>query len=178
MIVNGWLQSAKKIESPHFDLRPEKAEVSLLVIHNISLPPSQFEGHYVEDFFLGRLDSAIHPYFKDIASIRVSSHLYVRRNGDVIQFVPFNKRAWHSGVSCFNGQENCNDFSIGIELEGTDDIVYTDKQYQNLIEITSELQQAYPLINKQSIKGHCDIAPGRKTDPGKSFDWNRFQAAL
>mgnify|MGYP005815807991 CR=1 FL=1 len=178
MIIDGWLQSAQKFVSPHFDLRPKDEEISLLVIHNISLPPAQFGGCYVEDFFCGKLDISIDPYFEQIQSLRVSSHLYIRRNGEVIQFVSFDHRAWHAGKSKFKAREKCNDFSIGIELEGTDDIAYTSQQYEKLIQITKLLQLNYPLISNQSIQGHCDIAPQRKTDPGRSFDWGYFRSKL
>lgn len=178
MIVDGWLESAKKIKSPHFDFRPTGEELSLLVIHNISLPPAKFEGSFVEDFFVGKLDISVDPYFVEIANLRVSSHLYIRRNGQLIQFVPFDKRAWHAGLSEFANRTQCNDFSIGIELEGTDDIRYTDAQYQQLIAVTLEIKTAYPLITNDAIRGHCDIAPLRKTDPGDSFDWQRYRQGL
>lgn len=178
MIIDGWLQTARKIKSPHFNDRPEENDVSLIVIHNISLPPAQFNGCYVEDFFQGNLDQSVHPFFQEIGSLRVSSHFYIRRNGAVIQFVPVNKRAWHAGVSQYKDRSNCNDFSIGIELEGTDDIVYTENQYRELIKLIRILCQCYPSLSTERIVGHCDVAPVRKTDPGASFEWKRLFKSL
>ena len=180
-----WLDGCTHLTSSYCDEREAvigTAEVSLLVIHNISLPPanneSDFNNQYVEDFFTGQLDSSIHPYFEQIKDIRVSSHLYIKRCGMVIQFVPLNKRAWHAGVSEFQGRTRCNDFSIGIELQGTDELDYTDQQYSALLKITKELQQLYPEIKRDNIVGHEHIAPGRKTDPGASFDWTRYKNTL
>ncbi|AWB69117.1 1,6-anhydro-N-acetylmuramyl-L-alanine amidase AmpD [Saccharobesus litoralis] len=164
--------------SNHFNPRPDEQDISLLVIHNISLPAGQFATSYVEDLFLGQLDIEAHPSFVDLQGLRVSAHLFIRRDGEVIQFVPFNQRAWHAGVSSFAGRENCNDFSIGIEMEGTDDLAYTSEQYSVLIAVTDAIQKAYPKVTHERICGHCDIAPGRKTDPGKAFDWQRFLSAL
>ncbi|MFT6732507.1 MAG: AmpD protein [Polaribacter sp.] len=144
------------------------------MIHNISLPSGEFDNCHVEDFFAGCLDVGQHSSFQYIESLRVSSHLFIRRNGEVIQFVDFTKRAWHAGVSSFNGVNKCNDFSIGIELEGTDYIEYTNLQYTSLSEVTKLLMNAYPKITNKHICGHCDIAPGRKTDPGEAFDWKRY----
>lgn len=169
-----WLPGVRRTPSPNFDQRPESAHIDLLVIHNISLPPGEFGGGQVEAFFQNRIDPDQHPYFREIADLRVSAHLFVRRNGEMLQFVPLNRRAWHAGASCFEGQESCNDFSIGIELEGTDDILYTDAQYQSLIDLTREIQLLHPAITRQRITGHSDIAPGRKTDPGPMFDWARY----
>jgi AmpD protein len=152
--------------------------VSLLVIHNISLPPGQFGTGCVQRFFCNRLDSAEHPYFATIADLQVSSHLLIERTGEVTQFVPFSARAWHAGNSCFAGVENCNDFSIGIELEGTDEQPYTDAQYSHLAEVTHLLLSHYPALRPERIVGHADIAPGRKTDPGPAFDWPRYRALL
>ena len=163
------------IESPNFDERPHDAAIDLLVIHNISLPPNEFGGGYVKDLFQNKLDPSIHPYFEEIKGMEVSSHLFIERSGKLIQFVPFNQRAWHAGASCFEGRERCNDFSIGIELEGSDDIDYTDEQYRVLRAVTLCLQMTYPgLSNNKHIVGHCDIAPERKTDPGPAFDWGRL----
>ncbi|TQV83016.1 1,6-anhydro-N-acetylmuramyl-L-alanine amidase AmpD [Aliikangiella coralliicola] len=178
MIVSGLLKQARFIESPHYNERPDADDISLLVIHNISLPPGNFSSNYVEKFFQGQLEPASDPYFQKIADLQVSAHLYIRRRGEIIQFVPFQKRAWHAGVSNFKGRENCNDFSIGIELEGTDELEYTDEQYDALIEVTRYLQQKYPKITNGRIVGHCDIAPQRKTDPGESFDWTRYLDSL
>lgn len=173
-ISNGWITSAKKIESPNFDERSDESDISLLVIHNISLPPEQFGGGYIEQFFCNQLDKNAHPYFESICDLTVSSHLLITREGELIQFVSFHKRAWHAGISNFEGREKCNDYSIGIELEGADTIAYTDKQYDALTNVTQALIKAYPAIKKQRITGHSDIAPGRKTDPGVSFDWPRY----
>lgn len=162
------------IESPNCDQRPDGTAIDLIVIHNISLPPNEFGGGYVKDLFQNTLDSSIHPYFEEIKGMEVSSHLFIERSGKLIQFVPFNQRAWHAGASCFEGRERCNDFSIGIELEGADDIEYTEKQYGVLRSVILSLQMAYPTLNERKIVGHCDISPGRKTDPGAAFDWDRL----
>ena len=164
----------KFIESPNFDERSDETAIDILVIHNISLPPNEFGGGYVKDLFQNKLDPSIHPYFEEIKGMEVSSHLMIERSGKLIQFVPFNKRAWHAGKSCFEGRESCNDFSIGIELEGADDIEYTDAQYDVLRAVILSLQMAYPTLHERKIVGHCDIAPGRKTDPGPAFDWERI----
>ncbi len=174
-IVNGWLQGVKQIISPFYDERPVNQSISLLVIHNISLPPNQYGGPYVEQLFTGKLDPNEHPYFATIHQLKVSSHLFIRRDGEMMQFVPFDKRAWHAGKSIFEGQENCNNFSIGIEMEGCDTDNFTDIQYQQLIAVTLLLQQNYPIEN---ITGHSDIAPDRKTDPGPCFDWQYYQGLL
>ncbi|WP_251357989.1 1,6-anhydro-N-acetylmuramyl-L-alanine amidase AmpD [Kangiella sp. TOML190] len=177
-LKKGLLTQAEQLFSPHFDEREDATDISLLVIHNISLPPNQFGGQHIKNFFQGHLDSGLHPYFRLIEGVRVSSHLLIQRDGLVIQFVPFHKRAWHAGVSSFEGREKCNDFSIGIELEGGDEIPFTSAQYQQLTQVTRALLQAYPQINQQRIVGHSDIAPERKTDPGRHFDWQRYFAGL
>lgn len=177
-INNGWLQDVNKVASPHFDQRPVDSAVSLLVIHNISLPPGQFGGGYVQPFFQGKLDPEIHPFFEEIAAIRVSAHCLIERDGSITQFVSFDKRAWHAGVSVHQGVQRCNDFSIGIELEGTDHIAYTAKQYDSLIKLTQNLMVQYPKITLGRIVGHDDLAPGRKTDPGQSFDWCRYRTGI
>jgi N-acetyl-anhydromuramoyl-L-alanine amidase len=174
-IVNGWLQGVKQVISPFYDERPINKPISLLVIHNISLPPNEYGGLYVEQLFTGQLNPEEHPYFASIYQLKVSSHLFIRRDGEIIQFVPFNKRAWHAGKSVFEGQENCNDFSIGIEMEGCDTDSFTSIQYQQLAKITLLLQQHYAIEN---IAGHSDIAPDRKTDPGPCFDWQYYQSLL
>jgi len=163
--------------SPNFSDR-EANDISLLVLHNISLPPGKFGGGYVEKFFLNELDSQEHPYFKEIEDLRVSSHLYIKRDGSITQFVPLDKKAWHAGISSFKGRENCNEFSIGVELEGTDEVPYERAQYTSLIEITMFLMKQYPHLNKDNIVGHSDIAPERKTDPGSSFDWDYYLSKL
>jgi len=165
-------------ESPHQDERPFSMPVDLLVIHNISLPPQEFGGSFIEELFLAKLNPEAHPYFSQISHLRVSAHLLIRRDGTIVQFVPFNQRAWHAGVSQHEGRDACNDFSIGIELEGTDDIPYTGAQYYSLQVVTQALLRAYPAITKDRIVGHEHIAPGRKTDPGPSFDWKRYLASL
>lgn len=158
----------------HFDERPAHSDISLLVIHNISLPAGEFNTPYVDDLFMGNIDCNAHSSFSDLAGLRVSAHCFIKRCGEVIQYVPFEKRAWHAGRSCFAGQQNCNDFSIGIELEGTDTTNYTDGQYQSLAALAYVIMQRYPKITASNIVGHCDIAPGRKTDPGASFNWRKF----
>tara|TARA_B100000530_G_C15807585_1_gene428181 strand:- start:249 stop:740 length:492 start_codon:yes stop_codon:yes gene_type:complete len=161
----------------NYSNRPNE-EISLLVIHNISLPPGQFGNNFVDLFFTNKLDPSEHPYFTEIHQMRVSSHLFIDREGQITQFVPFDKAAWHAGISEFKGKENCNEFSIGIELEGTDDLDYTSNQYNSLIEVTKALMEAYPNLVVDNIVGHRDIAPGRKTDPGDSFDWELYKSSL
>lgn len=179
-----WLENVTKYETTHYDDRERSTSnnVDLLVIHNISLPPAESEADFsnnnVEQFFSGQLDCSQHPYFSSIEQLRVSAHLYIKRTGQVIQFVPLNKRAWHAGVSEFNGRQRCNDFSIGIELQGTDILPYTDLQYAALEQVSKQIQILYPDIVIDNIVGHCDIAPGRKTDPGVSFDWTRYKSRL
>jgi len=164
--------------SPNHDKRPADTIIDLLVIHSISLPPGEFGGPWIDDFFLNRLDPSANPYFQGIYQLRVASHLLIRRDGEIIQYVPLPSRAWHAGQSTFLDRENCNDFSIGIELEGTDNIAYTDAQYQVLARISQQIMQIYPSITPERIVGHCDIAPGRKTDPGSAFNWERYHAML
>lgn len=174
----GWLTEARHCPSPFFNQRPQGEPVSLLVVHGISLPPGQFGGPHIDELFTGKLDPQMHPYFAEIAHLQVSAHCLIRRDGEVVQYVSFLDRAWHAGQSQFAGRENCNDFAIGIELEGTDEGGYTEAQYQQLALITRTLQQQYPAITAERITGHSDIAPGRKTDPGTSFDWDRYQQLL
>lgn len=176
-LQQGWIDEARKVASPHFNARPDNEAPSLLVIHNISLPPGEFGGPWIDALFTGTLDPEAHPYFADIHQLRVAAHCLIRRDGEVVQYVPFDQRAWHAGVSCYQGRENCNDFSVGIELEGTDEIPYTDAQYQSLVRVAQLLMQHYPL-SLTSITGHSDIAPVRKTDPGPAFDWQRFRQQL
>jgi N-acetyl-anhydromuramoyl-L-alanine amidase len=177
-VTSGLISGARQVISPHCDDRPPNADIEMLVIHGISLPPGQFGGTGVEDFFLGRLQAEDHPYFASIAAQRVSAHLFIRRDGEVLQFVPFHRRAWHAGVSSFDGRVACNDFSIGVELEGCDDIPYSSHQYAALGPIARALMQVYPGIIPTRIVGHSDIAPGRKTDPGAAFDWRKFRSLL
>ncbi len=178
LIQAGWLQQAKACPSPNYNQRPEGAQVSLLVVHNISLPPDQYGTGWVQAFFCNQLDAEAHPYFARIAQLRVSSHLLIERDGELTQFVSFDDRAWHAGASCFEGRSECNDFSIGIELEGSDHIAYTEVQYQRLAEVTALLLARYPELSENRIAGHDDIAPGRKTDPGPAFNWSHFRALL
>jgi AmpD protein len=166
---------ARFIASPNCDDRPPGMPISLIVIHNISLPPSQFGGEGVIELFTNRLDPSVHPYYREIHQRRVSSHFFIRRNGELIQFVPCDKRAWHAGVSQWQGRENCNDFSIGIELEGSDDTPFEPEQYVVLKGLVAALKQICPITG---ITGHSDIAPGRKTDPGPFFEWERINAEI
>lgn len=175
--ATGLWSNAGQLASPHCDARPTD-EVSLLVIHNISLPPGEFGGGYIDDLFLGRLDARAHPYFADIAHLKVSAHACIFRDGRVTQYVPTTQRAWHAGESSHEGRNRCNDFSIGIELEGTDDEPFTDAQYDSLVALTRAVLKVYLKITPKRIVGHSNIAPGRKTDPGPHFDWLRLRAAL
>jgi len=175
---SGWLDAAEMLPSPNCDDRPNENDISGIVIHNISLPPGQFGGDWIADLFLNQLDQNAHPYFAEIAHLKVSSHLLIRRDGLIQQFVPFHKRAWHAGVSCWEGRERCNDFTIGVELEGGDETAFTEAQYQRLATVSRALFAAYPLLSKERITGHQHIAPGRKTDPGPHFDWVYFKQLL
>ena len=170
---NGLLQGVRYIPSPNVDARPDDCAENLIVIHNISLPPDQFGGPGVVELFTNRLDPGAHPYYETIQELKVSSHFFIRRDGELIQFVPCTQRAWHAGVSAWCGRTGCNDFSIGIELEGSDTTPFTDAQYASLNQLTAAIHAAYPI---QAIQGHADIAPGRKTDPGPYFDWARLEA--
>jgi AmpD protein len=183
-IKNHLLQQARQLESPNFGERPEgeKGEagdqVSLLVIHNISLPPGEFGGSYIDDLFLNRLDCSLHPYFARLRDFRVSSHLLINRTGGITQYVPFNLKAYHAGESSFEGRPQCNDYSIGIELEGCDEQPFTPAQYDQLAAVTRLLQNTYLAITGDRITGHSDIAPERKTDPGPCFDWGLYRNLL
>lgn len=167
----GWLSTARQLPSPNCDTRPEGRAIELIVVHNISLPPGVFDGDAVIELFTNRLNWDAHPYYQSIRDIKVSAHFFIRRDGSLIQFVPCSLRAWHAGVSSWQGRERCNDFSIGIELEGTDDLPFTHAQYASLAPLIRQLKQAYPI---QAVVGHSDIAAGRKTDPGPHFDWKRL----
>jgi AmpD protein len=158
--------------SPHCDERPEGEKVSLLVIHSISLPPGEFGGDWIDDLFMGELDPQAHPYFAEIEGLKVSAHFLIRRDGSLIQYVPCDKRAWHAGASTWKGRERCNDFSIGVELEGADDVPFAEPQYETLARLTHDLEKRY---GKLDIAGHSDISPGRKTDPGPWFEWSRLR---
>ncbi len=172
------LSGARYVASPNCDDRPDPADLSLLVIHNISLPPGEFGGPWIERLFLNQIDPAAHPFFATIRDLKVSSHLLIDRRGAITQFVPFDRRAWHAGESKFDGRARCNDFSIGIELEGADDHGFEEAQYVQLARAARALMQAYPKITADRITGHSDIAPGRKTDPGPRFDWTGFRLRL
>lgn len=171
----GWCTDAMRLDSPNQNDRPEGQTVDLLVIHNISLPPGEFGGHYIADLFLNRLDCDRHSFFDQLRSLKVSSHFLIRRNGMLVQFVSADKRAWHAGVSEYRGRKGCNDFSIGIEIEGTDDVPFMPEQYDTLISLTAALCHRYPL---ETVTGHQHIAPERKTDPGPFFDWRYFREKL
>lgn len=174
----GWLKGVRRCPSPNFGPRPEQASVSLLVVHNISLPPGQFGGNAIERFFCNELDGQEHPYFEQICDMKVSAHVLIRRDGECIQFVSFLDRAWHAGRSSFHGEDECNDFSIGIELEGADHIPYEPAQYRALANLARVVMQRWPQITRERMTGHCDIAPGRKTDPGPAFSWPALFEAL
>ncbi|WP_424946103.1 1,6-anhydro-N-acetylmuramyl-L-alanine amidase AmpD [Candidatus Spongiihabitans sp.] len=171
---NGWVNGARFIASPNHDQRPDHTDIDVLVIHAISLPPQCYGNQYVEDFFAGRLDANADPYFMDLAGQKASAHFYIKRSGEMIQFVATHCRAWHAGKSIFKGRQQVNNFSIGVELEGCDEHEFEDPQYAVLGALTLCLQTAYPLIATENIVGHSDIAPHRKTDPGPCFDWNRY----
>ncbi len=175
---SGILEGAEQTPSDNCDERPAGRDISLIVVHNISLPPGEFGGPYISQLFSNQLNPAEHPYFADIYQLKVSSHLLIRRDGEVIQYVPFHKRAWHAGASTYCNEEACNDFSIGIELEGADNIAYETIQYETLAKLIIQLRQNYPGIAKNAITGHSDIAPGRKTDPGPAFSWDQLHKMI
>ena len=172
---DGWLAGVRRVESPNCDDRPAGTEISLLVIHSISLPPGEYGGDAIERLFTNRLDPEAHPYFREIEGLKVSAHFLVRRDGRLIQFVPVDRRAWHAGASSWRGRSACNDFSIGVELEGTDDAPFEEAQYRALEELIARLRGALPL---RDIAAHSDVAPGRKTDPGPGFAWDRILRPL
>ncbi|MDO8939604.1 MAG: 1,6-anhydro-N-acetylmuramyl-L-alanine amidase AmpD [Methylicorpusculum sp.] len=167
-----------QIMSPNCDERPDPDDISLIVIHCISLPPGEFGTACIDQLFCNDLNPADHPYFESIHQLKVSAHLLIKRTGEITQYVPFNLRAWHAGMSEYQGRQRCNDFSIGIELEGTDTTRYTSEQYTQLIAVIDCLLKHYPKLSRQAITGHSDIAPGRKTDPGPAFDWDRLFKGL
>jgi N-acetyl-anhydromuramoyl-L-alanine amidase len=171
----GWLGGCRRVASPNHDERPAGEPVALLLVHSISLPPGKYGGDAIERLFTNRLDPRTHPYFRDIASLEVSAHFLVRRGGEVVQFVPLERRAWHAGASRWRGRSRCNDFSVGVELEGTDEGAFEDAQYRSLARLTGRLRRTLPL---RHVAAHSDVAPGRKTDPGTGFDWRRFLALL
>ncbi len=175
---SGLLAGARQQPSPNCDDRPDGCEPGLIVVHGISLPPGEFGGPWIDRLFTNSLPADAHPYFAEIAGVEVSAHFLIRRDGELVQFVPTTRRAWHAGQSCHAGRECCNDFSIGIELEGADDVPYEDAQYRCLAVLVNTLQSCQPSLAGADIVGHSDIAPGRKTDPGPAFDWQRFRALL
>lgn len=176
---SGLLAGVRQHASPHHEARPQGAEVDLVVVHGISLPPDEFGGRWVDDLFLGRLKPAAHPYFAGIAGLRVAPHLFVRRSGAVVQYVPFGRRAWHAGVSSWRGRPDVNDFSIGVEVEGSAAWPYEGAQYRRLAEIVRALAAAYPAIDlTEGVVGHADVAPGRKSDPWPTFDWPRLRSLV
>ena len=173
-----WIKNIRRVKSPNFDERPADVPVSLVVIHGISLPPGHYGGGYIDQLFTNSLDPDKHPYFREIEHLKVAPHLMINRKGALTQYVPFNKRAWHAGRSEFEGCPECNDYSIGIELEGCDDEAYEEPQYLKLAAVVKKLMQEWPGITRARIKGHSDVAPGRKTDPGPAFDWEYFYKLL
>ncbi|MDJ0700161.1 MAG: 1,6-anhydro-N-acetylmuramyl-L-alanine amidase AmpD [Woeseiaceae bacterium] len=176
--ASGLIEPARYCESPNRDARPDGCAPDMIVLHGISLPPGEFGGSEIEALFTNSLDWDAHPYFSEIHGLEVSTHLLIRRDGEVVQFVSFNERAWHAGASSFRGRERCNDHAIGIELEGEDDIDYEDPQYEVLAAVVGAIRLAYPSITARQIAGHSDVAPGRKTDPGPAFDWLRLYDGL
>ena len=176
--ATGLLRGARQVLSPHFDERPAGIGPELLVVHGITLPPGEFGGPWIDRLFTGTLASDAHPFFRELEGLRASAHVLIRRDGQLVQYVPFGARAWHAGQSEYRGRSGCNDFSIGVELEGTDDTPYADAQYDALASLTGTLLSAYPSLSAEAIVGHSDIAPGRKTDPGPSFDWKRLRGLL
>ncbi|HLQ13801.1 MAG TPA: 1,6-anhydro-N-acetylmuramyl-L-alanine amidase AmpD [Steroidobacteraceae bacterium] len=176
--LTGLLRQVRQVLSAHCDPRPPGMVPELIVVHGISLPPGEFGGPWIEQMFAGNLDALAHPFFQSVADLRVSAHLLVRRDGEAVQFVPFGVRAWHAGESSWQGRSACNDFSVGIELEGSDDMPYEDRQYQSLARLIGALCAAYPSLSSTRVVGHSDIAPGRKSDPGPAFDWPRLRMLL
>ncbi|MGG5414186.1 1,6-anhydro-N-acetylmuramyl-L-alanine amidase AmpD [Edwardsiella tarda] len=176
-LENGWLCGVRRVPSPHCDARPQGELPSVLVIHNISLPAGEFGGPYIDHLFSGTLATEDHPSFAELRGLRVSAHCLIRRDGQIVQYVPFEARAWHAGVSRYQGRERCNDFSVGIELEGTDSLPYTSQQYRALAEVSATLMHHYPM-SPARVTGHSDIAPGRKSDPGQAFCWQTFHRQL
>ncbi|HCZ13674.1 MAG TPA: 1,6-anhydro-N-acetylmuramyl-L-alanine amidase AmpD [Accumulibacter sp.] len=169
--ADGWLDGARRVASPNCDQRPDGEQLTLIVVHAISLPPGQFSGDAIERLFTNRLDVSAHPYFAQIGALQVSAHFLLRRDGELLQFVSCRQRAWHAGVSSWSGRPRCNDFSLGIELEGCDELPFADVQYDRLLELIQVLCAQYPI---EAVVGHSDVSPGRKTDPGPCFDWRRL----
>jgi len=178
LLESGWLQNIVHKESPNCNERPDKSDISLLVIHSISLPPGEYGNCYIDDFFCNKLSASAHPYFQEISHLQVSAHIVINREGRLTQFVSFLDRAWHAGQSSFQGRDNCNDYSIGIELEGLEGDYFEEAQYRQLAGLSALLMQHYPKITRDRITGHSDIAPQRKSDPGEGFDWTYFFQCL
>jgi N-acetyl-anhydromuramoyl-L-alanine amidase len=176
--ATGLLVGVQQVLSPHLDERPSGTTISLIVLHGISLPPGEFGGPWIDLLFTGNLPADAHPYFRTLAGGRVSAHVLIRRTGSIVQYVPFEQRAWHAGVSSYQGRAACNDFAVGIELEGTDDMSYTDTQYEQLAGVIEALLRTYPTLSRERIVGHSDVAPGRKTDPGPAFEWERLRGLV
>lgn len=176
--TSGLVSGARILPSPNCDARPSGCQPELIVVHSISLPPGDFGGPWIDRFFTNRLDPGAHPYFQEISALQVSAHLLIRRDGEVVQYVPLTMRAWHAGESCHDGRSCCNDFSVGIELEGLDDLPYEDVQYERLAELVQVLRTSFASLRDAPVVGHSDIAPERKTDPGPAFDWARLQDLL
>jgi AmpD protein len=176
--TTGLLEQARQLPSPNVDTRPEGLLPDLIIVHGISLPPGEYGGSWIDQLFTNSLPPDAHPYFKQIEGLKVSTHILIRRDGELVQYVPFQLRAWHAGVSNYQGRERCNDFSIGIELEGSDDEAYEAAQYQVLAQLIISLCAHYPSLTSQRVVGHSDVAPGRKTDPGEAFDWPRLRAMI
>lgn len=174
----GLLAGVRQVLSPHHDPRPAGVVADLIIVHGISLPPDEYGGPWIDRLFTGDLPAAAHPYFEAIAGRRVSAHVLIRRDGEPVQYVSFNRRAWHAGVSSHRGRDACNDFSVGIELEGSDDVPYEPSQYETLTALILALRAAYPSLATAEVVGHSDVAPGRKTDPGDAFDWSALRRAL
>jgi AmpD protein len=177
-VHSGLLRDARQVNSPNHDERPAGTGPELIVVHGISLPPAQYGGPWIDRLFMNALPPEVHPYFQEVAGLKVSSHVLIRRDGELVQYVPFHKRAWHAGASNYCGRERCNDFSIGIELEGADGVAYEPVQYRRLSDVILSLCATYPSLSLDRIAGHSEIAPGRKTDPGDAFDWPRLRALL
>jgi AmpD protein len=176
--ASGLLADARYVASPNFDERPQNTAPDLIVVHGISLPPGEFGGPWIDRLFTNSLPHDAHPYFAEVADLKVSSHVLIRRDAEIVQYVPFHLRAWHAGRSNYQGRERCNDFSIGLELEGTDGDAYEPAQYRALSRTILELCDAYPTLSIERVVGHSEIAPGRKSDPGPAFDWPRLRALL
>ena len=176
--ATGLITGVRQVLSPNFDSRPTNIVPELLVVHGISLPPGEFGGPWIDRMFAGTLPADAHPFFRDLAAARLSAHALIRRDGQIVQYVPFGERAWHAGVSSYRGRSACNDFSIGVELEGSEQTPYTDAQYEQLLALTAALLAAYPSLSADRIVGHGDIAPDRKSDPWATFDWTRFRRVL